>query len=560
MMFASTLRIAAAAIVLCSFLFAQEPARQEQQLQRVSESKTTGEDVGPKKPKIPVKDRQLALQMLETSDAQARGFEAPMRSYSLLQIAQVYVTFDSEKARNLLGDAFTASVGIQDDDQTKSRLQEEIFRTLLPLSQADVEERLSQAELSVRKQAASSIIRRYAEKKQFESAIELINQVTGWDEFPYESAMQLMLAMPAEMSSEKLGLFAQAVNSFKNHDHSKRIQMGDGSLTNLVVRFGPKLPAKLVMEAIDEILSQAKKAEGRGTITLGGKEGTAAFNSIYDFQLFALLPTLQLLDEGRAESLLKENQELKAKLQQFPDGMRSLDPSLTDAPPEKGKGGLSIGVNMGSGPGAGGGLYMRQEYQRKAEAIAADSAKNPTQAIAQTATLPVKVEGAPFSPRSHALEEIAKVNSVGNPGAAKQALDELRKIIPDLAPRIQVQALSTAARIYLQIGEKDSAQAVVLEGFKAAEKMLTKDTDANDPNKALKAWWPSADAYRRFVEVQTKISMRSVAKILKEIGDPEIRNSASIMVSRSLLDLPTRRFIVVEQTKNGNSTSISDED
>src|SRR5205085_786170 len=115
----------------------------------------------------------------------------------------------------------------------------------------------------------------------------------------------------------------QAVNSFKNHDHSKRIQMGDGSLTNMVVRFGPKLPAKLVMEAIDEILSQAKKSDGRSTITLGGKEGTAAFNSFYDFQLFALLPTLQMLDEGRAESLLKENQDLKAKLQQFPDGMRS---------------------------------------------------------------------------------------------------------------------------------------------------------------------------------------------------------------------------------------------
>jgi hypothetical protein len=555
MMFASKLRIGAAALVLCPFLFSQ------QQQQIVQDEKTQSKSSEAKeKSKIPVKDKQLALQMLETSDAQARGFEAPMRSYSLLQIAQVYLTIDPEKARGLLGDAFTASVGIQDDDQTKSRLQEEIFRTLLPLSQADVEERLSQAELSVRKQAASSIIRRYADKKQFEPAIELINQVTGWDEFPYESGTQLMLAMPAEMSSEKLSLFAQAVNSFKNHDHNKRIQMGDGSLTNIVVRFGPKLPAKLVMEAIDEILSQAKKTEGRGTITLGGKEGTAAFNSIYDFQLFALLPTLQLLDEGRAESLLKENQELKAKLQQFPDGMRSLDPSLTDAPPEKGKGGLSIGVNMGSGPGAGSGFYMRQEYQRKAEAIAADSAKNPTQAIAQSATLPVKLEGAPFSPRSHALEEIAKVNSAGNPGAAKQALDELRKIVPDLAPRIQVEALSTAARIYLQIGEKDSAQAVVLEGFKAAEKMLAKDTDANDPNKALKAWWPSADAYRRFVEVQTKISMRSVAKILKEIGDPEIRNSASIMFSRSLLDLPTRRFIVVEKTKNGNSTSISDED
>src|SRR5207253_316785 len=128
------------------------------------------------------------------------------------------------------------------------------------------------------------------------------------------------------------------------------------------------------------------------------------------------LPILQLLDESRAESLLKENQDLKAKLQQFPDGMRSLDPNLTDAPPQKGKGGLSIGVNMGSGPGAGSGSYMRQEYQRKAEAIAADSAKNPTQAIAQAATLPVKLDNQTgASPRSYALREIAKINSTSSP-------------------------------------------------------------------------------------------------------------------------------------------------
>ncbi|HEV3040129.1 MAG TPA: hypothetical protein VHA33_20360 [Candidatus Angelobacter sp.] len=555
------LRVAVSVIVLCPFLFAQQPAQQEQQVQQVAESKSAGKDVETKAaPKISARDRELALQMLEISDSEARGFEAPMRSYSLLQIAQIFVPINPEKARGLLGDAFTASLGIQDDDNTKGMLQEEILKTLLPLSQADVEERLPQAELSVRKQVADTIVRKYAEKKQFEPAMELINQVTGWDEFPYLSGTQLMLAMPSEMSAEKLGLFTQAVNSYKNHEHGKRIMMGDGSLTNLVVRFGSKMPAKVVLEAIDEILSQAKKGDASHNITVGSSAGTASFSSIYDYQLFALLPALELLDEGRAESLLKENQQLKTQLQQFPDGMRSIDSNLTDAPPQKGKGGVSISVNR-NGTSAGASRdYMRQEYQRQALDIAAESAKNPTQAIARTTTLPVKLDGAPMSPRAYALEEIAKVNSQGNPGAAKQALDELRKIVPDLVPRNQIEVLSTAARIYLKIGEKESAQAVVLEGFKAAEKMLAKDTDANDPNKALKAWWPSADAYRRFVEVQTNISPRSAAKVLKEIGDPEIRTSASITVSRSLLDLPTKRFVVAEKRKNQNSTSISEED
>jgi hypothetical protein len=555
------LRVMVGVVVLCPFLVAQQPAQQEQQIQQVADSKSSVKEADTKTtPKISAKDKQLAFQMLEISDAEARGFEAPMRSYSLLQIAQIFVTIDPAKARGLFGDAFTASLGIQDDDNTKSSLQEEILKALLPLSQADVEERLPQAELSVRKQIADTIVRKYAEKKQFEPAMELINQVTGWDEFPYGSATQLLLAMPAEMSSEKLSLFTQAANSYKNHDHSKTVRMGDGSFTNMVVRFGPKMPAKVVLEAIDEILSQAKKEDSGNNITVGSSAGTASFTSNYDFQLFTLLPTLQMFDESRAESLLKENQQLKAKLQQFPDGMRSIDPNLTDAPPQKGKGGVSFSINRGNTPGAASRDYMRQEYQRQALDIAAESAKNPTQAIARTTTLPVKFDGAPMSPRAYALEEIAKVNSQGNPGSAKQALDELRKIIPDLPSRIQIESLSTAARIYLKIGDKDSAQAVVLEGFKAAEKMLAKDTDANDPNKALKAWWPSADAYRRFVEVQTQISSRSAAKVLKEIGDPEIRTSSSIVVSRSLLDLPTKRFVVAEKRKNGNSYSISEED
>jgi len=413
----------------------------------------------------------------------------------------------------------------------------------------------------VRKQTAESIIRRYVDKKQFEPALELINQVAGWDEFPYESATQLLLAMPAEMSSEKMSLFAQAVNSYKNHDHNKRIMMGDGSLTNMVVRFGPKMPAKLVLEAIDEILGQAKKAEGHAGITLGGQAGTAAFNSRYDFELFALLPMLQLLDEGRAESLLKENQDLKAKLQQFPGGLQSLDPGLTDAPPKKGAAGMSVTVNMGSGGStAGSSAYTLHEYQRKAQAIADDSGKNPTQAIAQAAALPVKVEGSGLSPRAQALQQIAKINAKDSPSSAKQALDELRKIIVDLPLRNQIQFLSTAANIYLQIGEKESAEAVVAEGFKVAEKLLAKDTNADDPNKALKAWWPSADAYCRFMQVEARISQRSAAKILKEIGDPEIRTSASIVFSRSLLDLPMKRFIVVEQRKDMNMTFVSSED
>ncbi len=175
--------------------------------------------------------------MLETSEASSRGLEAPMRTYGLMQIATAYPTTGSEtkKTRELLRDAFTSSLEIHDDNETKQELQTEIFRALLPLSQDDVEELLSQAEPKVRKVTSEQMIRTYTSKKQFEKAIDLVNQVTSWDEFPYASASGLIDALPADMTAEKQGLLVQAVNSYKNHTH-KGMSFGEGSLTGMIVR------------------------------------------------------------------------------------------------------------------------------------------------------------------------------------------------------------------------------------------------------------------------------------------------------------------------------------
>ena len=75
---------------------------------------------------------------------------------------------------------------------------------------------------------------------------------------------------------------------------------------------------------------------------------------------------------------------------------------------------------------------------------------------------------------------------------------------------------SFAADIYLQMDDKDKAEDVVGEGLSSAGKLLDSDLNPDDPNKALKAWWPSTDAYRRLVEIETKISHPATAKMLQD--------------------------------------------
>jgi hypothetical protein len=383
--------------------------------------------------------------------------------------------------------------------------------------------------------------------------------------------------MPPDMMAEKQGLFSQALSSFKSHEHYKPglITIGGNTLTDLVVKFGAAMPPKMVLAAIDEILSQSKAAaEESLNITVGGDGGTASFASRYQYDLFALLPLLRLLDESRAKQLLEENQVLQDNLQRYPQGLSSLDP-----PPPPGtakdsnsnRRGLSTQVRMGLGSGSGAGqgqsaaaaqAYMNQETQRRARDIAQEGETDPTQAIAHSTTLPVKIDG-PMggnSPRANALEAIAKANVKKNPTGAQQALSDLRKIVPDLPLRLQAQYLSSAGNMYLQMDEKASAEKVVSEGFKVAEKMLENDINPDNPNQALKAWWPSADAYRRFVEVQAKISHPATLNVLKEIKDPEIRATESIMVARSLLGLPLKRLMVSERRKDSNFMMMTDPD
>ena len=88
--------------------------------------------------------------------------------------------------------------------------------------------------------------------------------------------------------------------------------------------------------------------------------------------------------------------------------------------------------------------------------------------------------------------------------------------------------------------------------------LLDSDANPDNPNQALKAWWPSADAYRRFVEVEAKISHPATLNVLREIKDPEIRATESIMFARSLVGLPLKRFMVQEKRKDTNLTFMTD--
>jgi hypothetical protein len=560
------LKFFASILVLSPITFAQKPVEPANQVAMgaaqppKSMEKVAADKVVAKKSKL-TPDQVMGNQILESAESQARGLEASMRSYSLLQIAAAFAASDPAKARGLLQDAFSASLAIPDDSFTRDFLQQDIFRMLLPISQSDVEERLTQAESRARRQASDSIIARYAEKEQFDKAIDLVQQVTSLDEFPYPAADRLLGSLSPEMNAEKQTLFASAIASYRAHDHSTGATVGDGTFTDLVMRFGDSVPPKLALAAIDEILSQARKSDDKSAVTVGGSGGSATFNSNYDYQLFALLPLLRRLDESSANHLVEENAALKSAMNRFPDGMDSVSPVPAaaqdkDGPPPH-RGGISFSTSNSSSK-ANTDEVVRQEMQRRADLILKQAETDPTQAIAQASALALTIAPWIPSPRATTLEAIARMNMKKQPAGARQALAELRKTIKDLAPRDQMSFISASADIYLQMGDTDKAEDVVSEGLSVAALLLESDLNAGNPNKALKAWWPSADAYRRMIEIETKISHPATAKLLESIKDPDLNTVESIMFARSLLGVPLKIFRVVEKNKNGNRVRMGD--
>lgn len=546
-----TARLYGAFLLLSSLVFAQQPVPPGQG--SVKEVSSTEGRSG--RPKLSAQEK-LAFQTLEVSQSTARGFDPPMRTYELLQIGPVFVTRDPAKARAIFRDAFTASLEIKDDENTQTSMQQEILSNLLPLSQADVEELLPQAANKVRRPISDLIIDNYAQNKQFDKALEWINQILAVDEFPYGSAGRLMDAMPSEMTAEKQALFMQAVASYKSHEHPW-VLVGGSTLTGLINKFGTSMPPALVLQAIDEILTQAK-AKADQDVRLAGSGGSARFANDYQYQLFALMPILRKLDESLAKQLLENDQDLQAKVQQFPDGLTSI------MPPPPAPGSKSGNASTSTSTGRSGSLppmgyaqdFVRRDARSKVEAITQQAETDPLQAIAQSAALPLQIKDGQqlISPRAQALENIARAGFKNTPVAADAALSELRKVIVDLPPRYQVPFLSHAADLYLQMGNKDAAEKSINEGLKVAEKLLAEDSNPESPNQAFKAWWPSTDAYRRFVEVETKISDRATLNILKEIKDPEVRVTESIMFARSLLGLPMKRTTIAEKRGDNNST------
>jgi hypothetical protein len=154
--------------------------------------------------------------------------------------------------------------------------------------------------------------------------------------------------------------FSEALASYLASTEQEELPFED--IGTLVVRFWEKLPPAVILEAADRILDHAKAKAGAGhsPFNFASSHGSASLASVYESRLFQLLPVMQDLDPSRAQQLLRENPKTKSVLEQYPQGMRSLDNRFTGAPRHQGE--TSDIFTISRGP-----ISYPEEYKRQAE-------------------------------------------------------------------------------------------------------------------------------------------------------------------------------------------------
>lgn len=501
--------------------------------------------------------QQEGLKMLAVAEGEAKALPATMRAYLLLEIASCYEEINPKKARDLRSEAFRSTLYIEDDDDNKEFVQDQVLRALHSASPEELEMALPKAIPVLRNRLTAELSQGYARSKRYDHALQLLHKVAAEGEFPYQAAATLTMYLPENRVTERQELFGEALAGYQASTNPEEQESGLEDMATLVIRFWDKLPSSLVLEAIDQVLDRAKRKTDAGlvqVVNVSSRKGAVSLSSLYGFRLFQLLPVLQELDQSKAEQLLQENPNLKGLLEQYPEGMRSLDSSLTATHRSKREKHTDL-VNISNDPVPhfdAAAIRLGEEIQDRQKVIFELARHDPKQAVKLAHALPASAK----ITRAQTLCTIGDLTGGRDPSTAKAAVNEAVTLSVGFDPVFRLDILQDAAQVYLDLKDTEAATATIVEGTKLAEELYSKDTDSSHPNLALKAEWPSTNVWRQFVHLAAHISPDAATKLIDDVPDSEIHAFLGVALASSLVGQEPARIRSVWRNQEREITAV----
>jgi hypothetical protein len=237
---------------------------------------------------------------------------------------------------------------------------------------------------------------------------------------------------------------------------------------------------------------------------------------------------------------------VQAQLNKYPKGLQSLDPTVRDTPLRKGEESGMQELSVAS-PGAAGKIAQDQHsaeiYQRQANEIVKQAADNPRQALAAAAILPV--QAGHTVPRSETLLRIAQEAWKTNPSIAKEALEQMadsfKKLDPAMYRRVGFRVghcWSDGVDVANNMKDADLATSLLQNGLEQAERWKSVESDDNDSNRGLKAWWPSVRLFSALLKSAARISPQTELELIHKLQDPDLVTLFQIRLANDRLGIP----------------------
>ncbi len=500
-----------------------------------------------------------AIDLLTQAEAEGAALEGPMRAWVLWQIGLDYQAIDKTKALELFHTALMAAhaanqAGATGKPPISNRvkisahpslppgllLERDIARSIVLLEPKRADETVQQIDPAIRTAILVSLLSSQQKEKQFDRAMQTLNQISAESEIPYEYAMRLMADLKPGQSGELTQLFLTSLNSYRNHAPHPQIK---DVFPTMVSRFWKRLPKEVVTQAIDEILAQAAEDKGNISYSVLSDKSSSSMNSLYEYRLSQLMPMLREFDPSAARKYEEK----------YPASASSAgDPGGTSAQSDP------------SAPAKGFQLHPTNSYPSMISSMLEEPAAQKVAAKVDSGHISDAVSDAvnirDISLRAQIYEYIARHAAAKQDNAVDDALENMLQAAEKLQPAEAFPYYGVASEIYIKINKLDDAKGSIESGLKVAGKLYEKDSDEDDPNTALKAFWPSTNAYCVMIRQAAGISQTWAIALLQGIKDPEIKVAAETALAGGWLQSPTGPSTIMTTKRTSNSISLGSRD
>ena len=503
--------------------------------------------------------QKTGARLLEIAEQDAYRLKGPMRAWGLWQIARAYQTTDKKKALRLLDAALAEAAAMKDvpvpkiqeeltrtmsgvpAKSTRSWLQEQAARTIIMVDPGRADELLQTLDATNRGAVLQALMSYYEGHKMTDRAIEQFYRIAAEDEAPYAAAIRITASLKPEQSGELAAIFNACLASYRAHAPHE-LPSAD-QFPHLVMAYWRKVPKQLARDAMDEIIQQAQDSKTNRTFTISFDKSGQSAGSLLEYRLVQLMPALQELEGSKAKEYLEKFPSMAGLADSYA-ASASPDSAATDSPRTSGP---SFRVN-----GDSGNLLLNMAERPLAEKAAAKAdGGHADEALAAADAI-----GNPDL-KAQAFEYIARAASKKDAIAAASALGKMLTAVESVKLDRQPGYYDSAAGIFMRMGDLESAKDAIEKGLGSAVQLYKQDTDSDDPNTALEAFWPSTNAYCMLLRQAHRISETWAVKLLKEIDHPEIRFAAETAIAGSALDVPESRTTIITSKRKSFRISLS---